>query len=292
MTETAHRLHTRPVGSHEDEDFVFRVVGRSDHPWTIYVPGVHGCWTPQAHAQPILTERLRLVEITYPRQPRWTVEDYARALERLMDRLKIESAHIVAESFGSLVGWRFGLERPERVKSLVVVGGFCQTPGPQMVHLARLGLSLLPTELFERGVNAYVRLRRHQGKLTHPEYEVDLPYMAVRTRRGRRATIRRFELIGQADFRDELHAIRFPVRYIGGEADIIVPVRREIQTLRELLPADADFKSRLISGAPHMIVSSHPEETAGQILEWIWEAESGRTGLARDAQKVREGEPL
>lgn len=255
----------------DDSELIYRIQGDTHSPPVVYLPGVHGDWTPQASATPLLSQSLRLVQIEYPKMSQWRVEDYVQALVRLLDRLEFRTVHLVAESFGSLVGWQFGLEYPERVRSMVIIGGFAQPPEPRMVRMARWGLSLLPADLFERGVNAYVMFRRRQGRLTHPETEVDLPYPAVRTELGRAATIRRFDIISQSYYLHDLHDIRFPVRYIGGELDLIVPVKREIATLERLLSEEADFKSHLIPGAPHMIIASHPEETSAQVTKWILE---------------------
>ncbi len=279
MARQTHEARDETAGTEGDE-FLYRVNGDEGAVPVVYLPGIHGDWTPQAAVRPILAEKYRLVEITYPKKPHWSIEDYKNALVSLLDRLEIQSAHVIAESFGSLVGWEFGLEHPSRVRSMLIVGGFCQPPGPQKVLLARWGLTMLPTELFERGVNAYVTIRKHQGKLEHPEMEVDLPYAAVRMELGRLATIRRFELISQADIRHQLHELRFPVRYIGGESDIIVPVKREIRTLEEILAEETQFESRLIRGGPHTIISSHPEETAGQLVEWIGAIEAA--GVQKD----------
>lgn len=260
---------------HQENRLIFRESGNASNPPLIYLPGVHGDWTPQAVASPMLSANFRLVELTYPKQPAWNVGHYVAALQELMDELDIASAHIVAESFGSIIGWQFGLELAERVHSLILVGGFCQPPGNLRMSIGTLGLSALPTGLFEAGVDLYVSLRENQGRLEHPLSEDSPPaYSSVRSEEGKRATVRRLELIQESDYRDNLHAISFPVRYIGGERDVIVPVRREIQTLMDSLPAEADFKSRVIPGGPHMIVSSHPEETAGQIIEWAEESES------------------
>ena len=270
-------------------ELVYRIRGGEGAVPVVYLPGVHGDWTPQAAASVILAGAFRLVEISYPREPLWRLEDYASALVSLLDRLEIESTHVVAESFGSLVGWEFGLEHGSRVRSMVIVGGFCQPPGPRKVLLAKWGLSVLPTGLFEQGVDAYVAIRKHQGKLEHPEMEVDLPYATVRTDLGRIATVSRFEIMCTSDYRHQLHEVLFPVRYIGGDSDLIVPVKREIRTLSELLSEEAGFQSRLIANAPHMIISSHPVETAGQIADWIMEVD-GREGTSGDQHPP--GEPV
>ncbi len=252
-----------------ENELIYRASGADTAPPVLYLPGVHGDWTPQAVAGPLLAERFRLVEVAYPKQPEWAIVDHVQAVVALLDRLEIASAHIIAESFGSLVGWELGLEHSSRVRSLMIVGGFCQPPGPPKVLLAKWGLSILPTELFERGVDAYASIKKLRGRLSPSELEGGPPYTAVRSDLGRNATVQRLELISRLDFRHHLHDLQVPVRYIAGELDRIVSVEREIETLREILPAETGFESRVIPGAPHMIIASHPKETAAQLIAWI-----------------------
>lgn len=100
----------------------------------------------------------------------------------------------------------------------------------------------------------------------------------MRSHDGRLATIRRFELIAEADYRHLLGDLSLPVRYIGGDEDLIVPVKREIRTLELMLSPESRFESHVIEGGPHMIIQSHAEETAGRIVEWVLDAEAGDSG--------------
>jgi len=131
-----------PLRSLDDAaGLLYQVSGQEELPPVIYLPGVHGDWTPLALARPLLSEGLRLVEAAYPRVEHWSLEDFGEALEALLDRLGLESAHLVGESFGSLVAWQFGLSRPERVRSLILVGGFSQPPSFRRAALARRALA-------------------------------------------------------------------------------------------------------------------------------------------------------
>lgn len=245
----------------------YRVTGDAGAPPLVYLPGVHGDWTPLAQARGPLSQRFRLIEVAYPRHPEWDFEHYVEALSDLFDSLKTGPVHVAAESFGSLVGWEFALREAERIRSMILVGGFTQSPGYR-VNFARRGLQLLPSKVLETGIDAYVALRgRHR---VIPEMAGDTrPYAAVRTPKGRLATARRFELIRSADYVPILPDIAFPVRYIGGAADRVVPVKREIELLETHLPPPSGFESHLIPDAPHMIIASHPEVTVRRITEWI-----------------------
>lgn len=248
-----------------------RAGGDPEAPALFYLPGVHGDWTHLWMARPLLQRSFHFVEIAYPRVLDWRLEDFAGALERLMNQLGIARAHLIGESFSSLVGWEFTLTRPERVASYTLVGGFAQPPGPK-VHFARAGLSLLPTAVFESGVNLYCALRRAQPGVEDENASTRTPpYPAVRTRGGRLAAVNRLRIICDADYRRRLAEVNIPVRYIGGGWDIIVPVRREIATLEANLPKAAGFESHLIPRASHVIAATRPEETAERITAWTTE---------------------
>ena len=251
--------------------FVHQVVGDATAPPIVYLPGVHGDWTAQSQAREHLGRDFHLIEIAYPRIENWSIDDFAHALKELLDGLGIESAHIVGESFGSLVGWRFGVLHPDRVRSHTLVGGFARPPRFRVAGAAATILRSLPTTMLESAIDLYVAGKSVLGEKR--EAFDSGAYPATRTERGRIATANRMSIIQSIDFRDQLQEIRFPVRYVGGARDIVVPVRREIATLDAHLPPHCDFQSELITGAPHNIIASRPEETVQHITRWIREAE-------------------
>lgn len=246
--------------------------GDPHSPPVVYLPGVHGDWTAQSRVRCLLSDSFHFVETAYPWSETWSIDDFARALKELLDRLGIESAHIVGESFGSLVGWQFGIVCPERIRSFTLVGGFCRAPRFAVAAAAAATLRVVPAKLFESAVDLYVAGKSAMGE--HREVFELGAYPASRTERGQRATARRMEIIQGSDFRGKLQTVRFPVRYVAGARDIVVPVRREIATLNARLSQRCDFQSELISGAAHMLIASHPGQTASSISKWVRDVES------------------
>ena len=205
---------------------VHRAAGDPNAPPIIYLPGVHGDWTAQGRARPILTRDFHLVETAYPRIEKWSIDDFAHALKDLLDGLEIESAHIVGESFGSLVAWQFGIAHSERVRSFTLVGGFSRPPRFRVAAAAAAALKTVPTNLLESAIDLYVAGKSAVGQ--HRATFNSGAYPATRTLRGQLAAAKRMEIIQGSDFRKQLQEVPFPVRYIGGARDIVVPVRREI----------------------------------------------------------------
>ena len=259
---------------HSAEGLLFQQSGTDNGVPVFYLPGVHGCWTPLDKAGKAIARHYELTEIAYPLMDDWSLAHYSDALLDLMDDLGIESAHIIGESFGSLVGWQFGFSNPERIRSHVLVGGLVRAPGLYRAATAHVGLSAIPAPAFARIVDNYVSIKQISNQ-SMAAVGVKA-YPAVRDHRGIRATANRMRLIQRCDFRPQLGSVGFPVRYIGGSRDWVVPVSREIMALREALPSRRVFQSHIIPGAPHSILASHPEITVKYIIQWLDEIEQSR----------------
>ena len=253
--------------------FIYRCSGSAKNPPAVFLPGVHGCWTPVDRAKPLLSAKLNFVEVTYPYFDQWTLVEYAEHLREILDENGIESAHLIGESFGSLVAWQFALLNPKRVRSHILLGGLIRAPGFHKANSARWALHYLPSYIFDKVVDLYIVFRALCGEpRRNPGIDVR-PYPAVRTFRGQRATANRMRLIHEADFSSMLSQMSFPIRYLGGERDWVVPVCREIETLRASLADGGDFASEIIKRAPHAFIASHYAAASEIVLNWIDEIE-------------------
>src|SRR5215472_4578534 len=65
----------------EPEALQVRVHGAPELPTLIYLPGLHGDWTLVRSFRTALGNRVRFVELTYPRSLTWSLDDYAGAIE-------------------------------------------------------------------------------------------------------------------------------------------------------------------------------------------------------------------
>ena len=262
-----------------ESGLVFQTSGSPRAAPILYLPGVHGDWTAQAEVRSRLSEEFYFVETAYPRVSNWSINDYACAVNRLLNHLGIDSPHVVGESFGSLVGWQFGMESPNRVQSFTLIGGFTRPPRFRVAAAAAAALKTVPTGLLEWGIDSYVARKSGLGE-RRETFDMGA-YPATRTQRGRLAAANRMAIIQATDFRDRLSQVRFPVRYLGGSNDIVVPVRREIDTLLAHLPPNCDFQGELLTRAPHTIIASHPEQTVNHLSRWIREIESKNPSLTQ-----------
>ena len=119
-------------------NFQVRVHGSADRPTLIYLPGLHGDWTLVGSCRVALGDRVRFVEITYPRTVTWSIEDHVSRLLEILEENGISEGWLLAESFGSVLAWAM-VERPAfKVRGIILSGGFVRYPYPAMVRLARM----------------------------------------------------------------------------------------------------------------------------------------------------------
>lgn len=263
------------IGVTSTEDgIVYRLSGAESAPVALYLPGVHGDFTPMHRASPLLSAQLRLLELSYPRGE-FDLKEFVSKVKVLLSHLNIERAHLIAESFGSLVGWELARSYPALVQSLILVGGFVGPLPHKRALFAHHGLSLIPPKVFELSVDLYVA-GRNLRSLGRPSPAPELkPYFSLRGREGWRSTVGRLRAIAESDNRPSLSHVSFPVRYVGGARDLIVPGKGQLRYLSELLPPSASFQAHVIPAAPHMILVSHPTKTVSEIVRWILEIEKG-----------------
>jgi pimeloyl-ACP methyl ester carboxylesterase len=254
----------------QNQSLLYRISGPPDAPVLIYIPGIHGDWTPMRRLQPLLSQRLRLVEVAYPRAPEWSLEDYTARLLDLFLLLDIGPAHLLAESFGSLIGLDFALHCPERVRSIVIAGGFCSSPGRLRVGLARRLLGLIQPRIFEWGIDLYLAWVIRGRLPIEGDFREDF-FPASRTRRGWQAVLSRLDIIRRTDFRPRLARLRTPIFYLGGSRDWVVPVRRTIDLFKRCLHESCVFRNLVIPGAPHAILPACARSISGIITDWVGE---------------------
>ena len=106
------------------EELQMRVHGDAGTPTLIYLPGLHGDWTLIGRFRKALKQRVRFVEVTYPRTLEWSLEDYAAGVEAALADRGINRGWVLAESFSSSVAWRLVSRKNFRIDGLVLAGGF------------------------------------------------------------------------------------------------------------------------------------------------------------------------
>src|SRR4051812_41264320 len=149
------------------DDVQIRVSGPETAPVLIYLPGLHGDWTLIGSFKAAIGNQVRFVEITYPRTTSWTLAEYATRILEGLRKVGITDGWLLAESFGSQIGWEI-LRQIEntsgsfRPVGLVIAGGFVRYPVLPIVRVVRRINARVPMaglKLVCHGYAFYARLR-------------------------------------------------------------------------------------------------------------------------------------
>lgn len=99
----------------------------------LLIPGLGLDHTYYRLGEPLLRERFATI-LTDPRgvgRSRKDVVDYSAELwaddfAALLDKIGVESAHILGSSLGGTIALAMGVRHPKKIKSLIIVGGFSE----------------------------------------------------------------------------------------------------------------------------------------------------------------------
>lgn len=209
-------------------------------------------------------------------------------LEQLLDRLSVESAHVVALDLGVAPAFALAASRPGRVSSLTVMEAIIgDLPGAERFLSAGppwwFGLHRAAGHLAEDVIlgneDRYVQFFLDGG--TQGDFPPDLASVVVDAYRGRESLRAAFEhyraMPANAAWTGawaRSGRLRMPVTAVGGNTV-------GGATAAQLAPLTDDLDSRLIPGAGHILPVDEPEQIAALVLATARRAE--RSGTHRRA---------
>jgi pimeloyl-ACP methyl ester carboxylesterase len=195
-----------------------------------------------------------------PREYPWTLDRLIEDFCLLMDHLGIDRLHLLGAKIGGTIARAFAARRPERVKTLTVVG----TP-PPLRPGAKEGVAAL-IEMFEKeGVEAWARsnMANRLGSVFPPEgFEFWCKYMgrtAVSTQLGFMPTI------AVADIRGDLPKIQCPTLVITTEESGLGTVA-ETRAWQQQIPHS---ELVVLPGNSYHVAATHAEQSARAMLDFL-----------------------
>jgi pimeloyl-ACP methyl ester carboxylesterase len=249
------------------EHIQLRIHGSPDLPTIIYLPGLHGDWTLVRSFRTALGNRVRFVEITYPRSLSWSLEDYAAGIESALAEKSVTSGWLVAESFGSQIAWPFTARKKFNVQGVVLAGGFVKHPMRQAVRLAVRVSGAVPLKVITRILFGYARVARFRFRRSSEVMQDINEFIARRTELDRRAAQHRLKLVLHNDPCAIARDAHVPVYGLSGVLDPIVPWFPVRRWLKRNCPSLRDFK--IIYRADHNVLGTAPKAAAQQVLAWM-----------------------
>jgi pimeloyl-ACP methyl ester carboxylesterase len=249
------------------EELQIRVYGNASLPTLIYLPGLHGDWTLVTSFRRALENRVRFVEITYPRTLTWSLDDYAAAVENALRQNGISSGWLLGESFSSQVVWPIMARGQFKAEGVILAGGFVRHPIRAGVRLAERIAGGISLTLLTRIMFGYAKLARFRYRHSPETLSSIREFIERRTELDRQAAKHRLHLIAQNDFCSVARNVLVPVYAMTGVLDPIVPwifvrhwLRKNCRALREY---------RIFWRADHNVLGTAPDAAAKQVLKWI-----------------------
>jgi pimeloyl-ACP methyl ester carboxylesterase len=249
------------------EELQLRIHGEATLPTLIYLPGLHGDWTLIGGFRHAIGDRVRFVELTYPRTLTWSLDDYAAAIETALARNGITSGWLLGESYGSQILWTLVAHGKFAAQGIILAGGFVKYPLHRQIWLAEKFTPKISTALFVWIIFGYAKVARFRYRRSPQTLATIDEFVARRTELDRRAAQHRLHLVAQNDPRPIARQIRLPVFGLSGFLDPIVPWPLVRRWLKKNCPALRDYQ--VILRADHNVLATAPRKSAEQILTWM-----------------------
>jgi pimeloyl-ACP methyl ester carboxylesterase len=209
-----------------------------------------------------------------PRNGEYTIEWQARLVVGLMDKLGIESATLVGNSYGGAVAAYCALDYTQRVERLVLVGAVSNDDVKKRL-LLRLGRSPLVGDLISPlllDIRWLVRQRMQRNRISRKEIDAhrfEAHHRHLRTSSTQRAALRMLRRWRAERIRRDAHLIKQPTLLIWGEQDMEMPLEDGKYLHREIPHA------RLIvfRNCGHLPQEEYPQEFAELVTGFVKQKE-------------------
>ena len=248
------------------EELQLRTYGDASLRTLIYLPGLHGDWTLIGGFRHAIGDRVRFVELTYPRTLTWSLDDYAAAVETALAKEGITRGWLLGESFSSQVVWAMVARGTFAAQGVILAGGFVKYPNPALWFMKKISdrasMRLLVWIIF-----GYAKIARFCHRRSPPALATIDDFLARRTQLDHQAAQHRLRLVAENDPRPIARRAEVPVFGLNGFFDPIVPWPRVRRWLRKNCPALRDYK--VILRADHNVLNTAPKAAAKQVLCWM-----------------------
>ena len=209
--------------------------------------------------------------------PPYSVEGWADDFAPLIDAIGVGPVHVLGSSLGGAMALALAARHPDKVRSLIVVGGFSELDRAtelnfrlRMKLVERLGMSeevadymglWTLTRKFINSEEGYSVMRANQANIRNNSPQLYLAFLEALLRWGRC-------LPGQQNerkFTEELGAIRAPTLVVTSDNDHLIPAE-----LSELIAARIKgAQLAVMPGAGHIPFMEQPEKAAEIVTDFL-----------------------
>jgi pimeloyl-ACP methyl ester carboxylesterase len=269
------------------------VCGPEDAPPLILIPGTAGCaplWRMQFKA---FAESYRVYALDVIGQPGRSEanslsllnDDSIEWLTDVLDELGIEKAHFAGNSVGGWMAMRMGIERPERVNKVVMLGptGLTRAKLPVKIFLSKvlskkkdanaleddLTAKSISTESPKGTFGTFDRQLARLMALCTRHYRVDKSLDIYNERNGKihiRKGLRVLQKFFMAERKSYLRQFDVPGLLIFGEHEMFFNPTKVAARAEKIMPG---LDSVVVDDAGHGAVFDQPEEVNRLVIEFL-----------------------
>jgi pimeloyl-ACP methyl ester carboxylesterase len=231
-----------------------------------------------------LEKSFRTVSVDFPghgltgptASAKYSTDDYAQLIFQLADQLKMDTFYVAGNSMGGQVAWKMALQKPNRVKKLVLVDaagyskganptGSTQQNRPFVFKLlqndvaAKFLVKITPRFLFRWNLKQV-----YGNPDAVREDDVTRFYDLMMRAGNREATIQRLRQPGK-NLQDSIRFITTPTLILWGEKDRWIPVANAYHFKKDIHP------SRLIvwEALGHVPMQEQPKLTVAPVISFL-----------------------
>lgn len=207
----------------------------------------------------------------------YTLEDMAMDYSELLDRLGIESAHIVGASLGGMIAQILATVRPSKVKSLVSMMSASGNPRTGFGKLKTIYTLFFPLEERKPDFSPEEYYTRVLDALKSPNYTYPKETVQTMIRNiiqgglDVKGTERQLlAILASGDRSEQIKRIIAPTLVIHGEDDPLLPLAAG-KEVADLIPG---AQLKVLKQMGHDLPPIHLQEMADDIASLAWEAET------------------
>ncbi|HVO55605.1 MAG TPA: alpha/beta fold hydrolase [Solirubrobacterales bacterium] len=190
----------------------------------------------------------------------FAIADLATDTVALLDRLEIESAHVLGISMGGMVAQELALAHPERIRTLTIGCSYCGGPGSKLMDPANVGVLAEAIASADQG-----RVFRAMWELNlSPAFRAEdsrypaFAEMAAATPVPRRTVELQMQAILGHDTSARLPGLSVPTQVLHGTVDLVLPYENG-PLIASLVPG---ARLETLEDVGHMFWWERPERSA------------------------------
>lgn len=205
------------------------------------------------------------------------IHGFVDVIDEFLDRMEIETVHLVGNSLGGWLCWEYTLRRPERVRSQVLIdsAGFLDGQSiPLPFQMARMPVvGRMMRFAVQRNMVEFF-LKEVYGDPAKISTELMDRYFELFTREGNPEAFIRLVNTKYKDNTQQLKQISRPTLILWGKKDNWLPIENAYKFHRRIPGAEMVLYEHL----GHIPMEEDPELTAEDVMEF-WEKIGNRVGV-------------